>query len=210
MSVRVLLIDNFDSFTFNLVEALACLGAEVRVLRNTVPAREALATAERTGAMLVISPGPGRPQDAGCSMEVIARAKGKVPLLGICLGHQAMVLEAGGRVCHAPAPVHGKASLLHHDGTGPFEGIVGPVLIGRYHSLATRDAPPSFHVHADLNGMAMAISNSGAMQVGLQFHPESILTPQGNRLLSNVLKQQAPVSEGEAAFPATSAINSFS
>jgi anthranilate synthase/aminodeoxychorismate synthase-like glutamine amidotransferase len=184
----VLMIDNLDSFTFNLVEAMERLGKKVRVLRNSVSARAALDHAEEAGAHIVVSPGPGRPEDAGCSMELIALAKGRVPLLGVCLGHQAMVLEAGGEVVRAPAPVHGKTSLLIHDGAGPFEGIEGPVQIGRYHSLCTRSIPNRFTVHAETEGMAMAISDADALQTGLQFHPESILTPVGNRILGNILR----------------------
>ena len=187
MSGRVLMIDNLDSFTFNLVEAMERLGLEVRVLRNSVSAAAALEQAESSGAHLVVSPGPGRPEDAGCSMELITRAKGRVPLLGVCLGHQAMVLEAGGDVVRAPAPVHGKTSIVEHDGQGPFAGIDGPVQIGRYHSLCTRRIPARFTVHAQVEGMAMAISDAEALQTGLQFHPESILTPVGNKLLGNIL-----------------------
>jgi anthranilate synthase/aminodeoxychorismate synthase-like glutamine amidotransferase len=187
MSNRVLMIDNLDSFTFNLVEAMERLGLEVRVMRNSISAAAALEQAESSGAHLVVSPGPGRPEDAGCSLELIALAKGRVPLLGVCLGHQAMVLEAGGDVVRAPAPVHGKTSLVEHDGQGPFAGIDGPVQIGRYHSLCTRRIPARFTVHAEVDGMAMAISDVEALQTGLQFHPESILTPVGNRLLANIL-----------------------
>jgi anthranilate synthase/aminodeoxychorismate synthase-like glutamine amidotransferase len=183
----VLMIDNLDSFTFNLVEAIERLGATVRVLRNTVAAQTALALAEETGATLLLSPGPGRPEDAGCCLELIALAKGRVPLLGVCLGHQAIVLEAGGTVERAPEPVHGKASLLEHDGAGPFAGIVGPVRIGRYHSLCTRNLPARFRVHAEIDGMAMAIGDPAALQTGLQFHPESVLTPAGSRILANAL-----------------------
>ena len=187
MSGRVLMIDNLDSFTFNLVEAMERLGLKVRVLRNSVSAAAALDEAERAGAPIVVSPGPGRPEDAGCSLELIARAKGRVKLLGVCLGHQAMVLEAGGEVARAPAPVHGKTSLLHHDGAGPFRGMDGPVRIGRYHSLCTRRIPQRFTVHAEVDGMAMAISDPQALQTGLQFHPESVLTPAGGRMLANIL-----------------------
>ncbi|MBV9930494.1 MAG: gamma-glutamyl-gamma-aminobutyrate hydrolase family protein [Alphaproteobacteria bacterium] len=188
MSGDVLLIDNLDSFTFNLVEAIQRLGRKVRVLRSSVPAHTALAAAEESGATLLLSPGPGTPGDAGCCLELIALAKGKVPLAGICLGHQAIVLEAGGTVERAPEPVHGKASIVHHDGIGPFEGIEGPVQIGRYHSLCTRNLPPRFRVHAEVDGMAMAISDPQARQAGLQFHPESILTPTGNAILVNLLR----------------------
>ena len=187
MTRPVLLIDNLDSFSFNLVESFERLGSTVRVLRNSVAAADALAQAEDSGALLVLSPGPGRPEDAGCTLELIALAAGRVPVLGICLGHQALVQAAGGAVSRADAPVHGKSSRLHHDGAGPFLGLEDPVHIGRYHSLCTRDVPPAFHVHAHIDGMAMAISNPAALQTGLQFHPESILTRQGDRMLANVL-----------------------
>ncbi|HEY0311534.1 MAG TPA: gamma-glutamyl-gamma-aminobutyrate hydrolase family protein [Allosphingosinicella sp.] len=184
----VLLIDNLDSFTFNLVEAIQRLGSKVRVLRSSVSATAALAEAEATGATLLLSPGPGTPEQAGCCLELVALAKGRVPLAGICLGHQAIVLEAGGTVERAPEPVHGKSSIVRHDGTGPFEGLDSPVQIGRYHSLCTRNLPPRFRVHAEVDGMAMAISDPVARQAGLQFHPESILTPVGNRILANLLR----------------------
>ena len=187
MTGAVLMIDNLDSFTFNLVEAMERLGKRVRVLRNSVAAAAAVAQAEETGAHIVVSPGPGRPEDAGCSLELVRLAKGRIPVLGICLGHQAMVLEAGGEVARAPAPVHGKTSVLVHDGRGPFAGIDGPIQIGRYHSLCTRNIPRRFTVHAETDGMAMAISDADALQTGLQFHPESILTPAGNRILANIL-----------------------
>jgi anthranilate synthase/aminodeoxychorismate synthase-like glutamine amidotransferase len=187
MSGRVLLIDNLDSFTFNLVEAIQRLGAKVRVLRNTVAASAALADAAAGGASLLLSPGPGSPEQAGCCLELVALAKGRVPLAGICLGHQAIVEEAGGEVARAPAPVHGKASLIEHDGEGPFAGLTGPLLVGRYHSLCTRRLPPRLRVHAEIDGMAMAISDVEAKQVGLQFHPESLLTPMGQRILANVI-----------------------
>jgi anthranilate synthase/aminodeoxychorismate synthase-like glutamine amidotransferase len=189
--MNVLMIDNLDSFTFNLVEAMQRLGARVRVLRNSVSARVALAEAEASGASILVSPGPGTPEDAGCCLELIALAKGKVPLAGICLGHQAIVLEAGGEVVRAPEPVHGKASLLAHDGKGPFAGIEGPIAVGRYHSLCTRHVPERFRIHAEIEGMAMAISDVRAKQSGLQFHPESILTPAGNRILANLLTRPA-------------------
>jgi anthranilate synthase/aminodeoxychorismate synthase-like glutamine amidotransferase len=188
VSANVLLIDNLDSFTFNLVDAIQRLGKKVRVLRSSVSARKAMAEAEESCATLLLSPGPGRPEEAGCCLELIALAKGRVPLAGICLGHQAIVLEAGGTVERAPEPVHGKASVVRHDCAGPFEGIDGPVQIGRYHSLCTRNLPDRFRVHAEIDGMAMAISDSQARQAGLQFHPESILTPVGNRILMNLLR----------------------
>jgi anthranilate synthase/aminodeoxychorismate synthase-like glutamine amidotransferase len=187
MTRNVLMVDNHDSFTFNIVEALERLGAKVRTVRNEIAAEDALEQAQEANAIILISPGPGRPEEAGCSMDLVRLAKGKVPLFGVCLGHQAMVLEAGGEVVRAPEPVHGKASLLNHDATGPFAGVPNPIKIGRYHSLCTHNPPPRFHVHAAIDGMAMAISDAAAKQVGVQFHPESVLTPGGQQILANVL-----------------------
>jgi anthranilate synthase/aminodeoxychorismate synthase-like glutamine amidotransferase len=187
MSAPVLLIDNLDSFTFNLVDAIQRLGSDVRVLRNTVSAKAALAAAEESGASILISPGPGRPEDSGCILELVARAKGRVPLAGVCLGQQAILMEAGGPLERADEPVHGKASLLDHDGEGPFAGLTEPVRVGRYHSLCTRTVPERFRVHARIDGMAMAISDPQALQSGVQFHPESILTPAGSRILANLV-----------------------
>ena len=188
MTRPVLLIDNLDSFTFNLVESFERLGAPVQVLRNRVDAATALAIAEAKDALIVLSPGPGRPEEAGCCLDLIRLVKARVPLLGVCLGHQAIVLEAGGTVARAPVPVHGKVSFLAHDGAGPLRGLASPLGIGRYHSLCTRDVPKRFAVHAEIDGMAMAISDPKARQAGLQFHPESILTRSGDRVLANILE----------------------
>lgn len=188
MTRNVLMIDNHDSFTFNIVEALERIGAKVRTVRNEIAAEEALERALASEAIILISPGPGHPQEAGSCLEIIARAKGRLPVFGVCLGQQAMVLEAGGEVVRAPSAVHGKASVLEHDGKGPFSGLPNPIKIGRYHSLGTPDPPSRFRVHAQIDGMAMAISDEAAKQVGVQFHPESVLTPVGQRLLENVLR----------------------
>lgn len=187
----VLLIDNLDSFTFNLVESLQRLGSKVRVLRNSIAAADAVAEAEQTGAAIMLSPGPGAPKDAGCCLELIALALGRVPVIGICLGHQAIVEQAGGRVERAADPVHGKATVLDHDGAGPFEGLPDSLRIGRYHSLCTRDLPARFTVHGQVDGMAMAFSDPEARQWGLQFHPESILTTHGDAMLANLLRLAA-------------------
>lgn len=184
----VLLIDNLDSFTFNLVESLARLGCEVAVRRNSIDAGIALAEAEAMGAVIMISPGPGAPRDAGCCLELIALAKGRVPVIGVCLGHQAIIEDAQGTVARAAEPVHGKSMLLDHDGAGPFAGLESPVRVGRYHSLCTRDLPGRFTVHAQVDRMAMAYSDGEALQLGLQFHPESILTTHGDAMLANALR----------------------
>jgi anthranilate synthase/aminodeoxychorismate synthase-like glutamine amidotransferase len=184
---QVLIVDNLDSFTFNLVEAFERLSCAVRVLRNSVDPAKALVEAEERDALLVLSPGPGRPEDAGCCMELIEQAIGKAPVLGVCLGHQAIVLQAGGEVTRAPEPVHGKASFLRHDGAGPFRGIDALSPVGRYHSLHTRNLPDRFRVHAEVDGIVMAISDAQALQWGLQFHPESVLTRGGDRMLANIL-----------------------
>src|SRR5579884_3796533 len=185
MTRNVLMIDNHDSFTFNIVESLERLGASVKTVRNEIAAAQALEEARQSRAMILISPGPGRPEEAGSCLEIISLAKGEIPVLGVCLGQQAMVLEAGGEVVRAREAVHGKASVLEHDGKGPFAGLPSPIKVGRYHSLATPRPPTRFHVHAEIDGMAMAISDVNARQVAVQFHPESVLTPIGQRLLQN-------------------------
>lgn len=184
---RILLVDNLDSFTFNLVDALECAGAGVRVVRNSASAADVIDRAERAGAAILISPGPGGPRDAGCSMDVIALAKGRIPLIGVCLGHQAIVAEAGGVVDRAPDPVHGKACRLAHRGDGAFAGLPSPLMVGRYHSLVARDVPDRLRVDATSDGQVMAVSDNAARQIGLQFHPESILTARGDRMIANLL-----------------------
>jgi len=187
--MKVLLIDNRDSFTFNLAEACRVAGAMVEVVRNSVAAEAALDRALTCGALIMLSPGPGGPREAGCCLELIALASGRVPLIGICLGHQAIVEAAGGSVVRAHEPCHGKSSLVEHDRRGPFGGLASPMRVGRYHSLCTplNEVPEALRVHAVLDGMAMAVSDQAAGQFGLQFHPESILTPLGDRLLGAVL-----------------------
>jgi len=190
MRRNVLLVDNFDSFSFNLVEAFERLGAKTRVVRNTISAAEAIAVAADMGAVIVLSPGPGRPREGGCLLELVALAKGRLPVIGICLGHQAIAEEAGGRVTRAPAPVHGKAWPVEHGARGAFAGLPSPLSVGRYHSLTTTDLPARFSVDAVSagDGLVMAFSDMEARQIGLQFHPESILTPRGDRIIANLLQ----------------------
>ena len=187
--MNFLVVDNRDSFTFNLVDALRVAGADVSVFRNDIPPGTLLSRAREQGAAILISPGPGSPDDAGCSLPLVRLARNHVPLVGICLGHQAIVAEAGGVVERAPAPCHGKVSRLVHSGNGPFEGLPSPLPIGRYHSLCTpvSDLPARFTVDAELDGMAMAIRDDAAGQLGLQFHPESILTPSGDKLIASII-----------------------
>lgn len=190
MGRNVLLLDNFDSFTFNLVEAVERLGASVRVVRNTIAAADAVAIALEKDAIILLSPGPGIPREAGCLLELVALAKGQVPVIGICLGHQAIVDQAGGCVTRAPQPVHGKSWRVEHNASGAFAGLPNPLMVGRYHSLTTTDLPARFTVDAVStgDGLVMALSDLGARQVGLQFHPESILTPRGDRIIANLLR----------------------
>lgn len=191
--MNVLIIDNRDSFTFNLAEACRAAGGRVAVVRNTIPAGMAFERSLAEQAVLMLSPGPGGPRDAGCCLDLVRLAKGRVPLIGICLGHQAIVEEAGGRVERAAAPCHGKVSRLDHGGGGPFAGLPSPLTVGRYHSLCTPvdGIPDRLRVDAVLDGMAMAVRDDAAGQIGLQFHPESILTPLGDRLVAGLLRSAA-------------------
>ncbi|MEO6358946.1 MAG: aminodeoxychorismate/anthranilate synthase component II [Sphingomicrobium sp.] len=191
MSENILLLDNRDSFTFNLVECFRLMGKTVKVVRNDIAADDALQMALDSAALLVLSPGPGQPQDAGCMVELIGKAKGKVPTLGVCLGHQAIVYEAGGAVTRARETVHGKSWALHHDGQGAFASVPNPFRVGRYHSLCTKDVPARFTVHARIDDMAMAISDRETKQYGVQFHPESVLTPRGDTLLKAIVDDLA-------------------
>lgn len=185
----LVMIDNFDSFTFNLYQYLMQLGAEVRVLRNrplTIPELEAL---EPRG--LVISPGPGRPEEAGITLAAIEHFSGRIPVLGICLGHQAIAQAFGGRIVPARRLMHGKTSTVRTDGRGLFEGVPSPFPAMRYHSLAVDrgSLPDCLEVTAeDEEGEIMGLRHRSHPTEGLQFHPESIMTAVGKRLLRNFLK----------------------
>jgi len=188
--LSVVFIDNFDSFTWNLVDELGRRGAAVRVWRNTLLAEEAIARArERSPSLIILSPGPGAPAAAGCCVA-LARlaARERVPLFGVCLGHQAIVEASGGRVGPAGEVVHGKAAPVRHEGHALFEGVPSPFAAGRYHSLAARELPSCLTPIAGSGGIVMAIAHTTAPQLGVQFHPESILTPDGGRILSNVIR----------------------
>ncbi|MGB6486940.1 MAG: aminodeoxychorismate/anthranilate synthase component II [Steroidobacteraceae bacterium] len=189
---KLLLIDNYDSFTYNLVQAFLVLGAEVLVYRNdaiTVAEARALAPTH-----LCISPGPGTPYDAGVSMDMIRAFAGRVPVLGVCLGHQSIVEVFGGKVVRAGRLMHGKTSLVHHDGLGLFTDMPQPCEVGRYHSLiaAPETLPPELTVSARTpEDEIMGVRHKDLAVEGVQFHPESILTPQGPRLLGNFLRNGA-------------------
>jgi anthranilate synthase/aminodeoxychorismate synthase-like glutamine amidotransferase len=189
MAVRLLLIDNYDSFTYNLVQAFMVLGAEVIVQRNDaidVPAAQALAPSH-----LCISPGPGTPAAAGVSIEMIRVFAGRLPVLGVCLGHQAIVECFGGEVVRAGRLMHGKTSLIEHDGRGVFAGLPVNCEIGRYHSLIARPEtlPPCLEVTARTDqGEIMGVRHREWLVEGVQFHPESVLSPLGPRMLENFLK----------------------
>jgi anthranilate synthase component 2 len=182
----LLMIDNYDSFTYNLVHLFEELGAEVAVYRNdaiTVDEAEALAPTH-----LVISPGPGRPADAGVSVEVIRRLGPRVPTLGVCLGHQAIVEAFGGEVGQARALLHGKSSPVDHDGRGVFAGLPEGFVAGRYHSLAAVRVPDDLEVTARTpDGEVMGVRHRELPIEGVQFHPESVLTPLGPQLGRNFL-----------------------
>jgi anthranilate synthase/aminodeoxychorismate synthase-like glutamine amidotransferase len=185
---RILLIDNYDSFTFNLVQGFRILGAEVRVYRNDrITLGEALA---EDVSHVVISPGPGDPGDAGVSMDVIRGFAGRVPVLGVCLGHQSLVAAFGGSIVRAGVLMHGKTSDVFHDGKGLFRGLPQPLQAGRYHSLAARrdDLPENLVVSAHTaDGEIMGVRDERLVLEGVQFHPESVLTPDGQALLGNFL-----------------------
>ena len=188
---RLLLIDNYDSFTYNLVQAFLVLGAEVDVRRNdAVTIEEALASAP---SHVCISPGPGTPYDAGVSMEMIRAFAGKVPIFGVCLGHQSIVEVFGGKVVRAGRLMHGKTSKITHDSLGLFDGLPNPCEIGRYHSLIAQpeSLPPHLQVTAQTaEGEIMGVRHRELMVEGVQFHPESVLTPDGPRLMQNFLLQR--------------------
>jgi anthranilate synthase component 2 len=184
--MKVLMIDNYDSFTYNLVHLFEQLGAEVLTFRNdTLTVDEAAALgADR----LVVSPGPGRPEDAGASVELLRRLGPTTRSLGVCLGHQAIVQAYGGEVGQAKALLHGKASRISHDGRGVFDGLPDELEVGRYHSLAATSVPEALRVTARTDdGEVMGVRHVDHPVEGVQFHPESVLTPLGARMAENFL-----------------------
>ncbi len=187
--VRMLLIDNYDSFTYNLVQAFAAHGADVMVYRNdaiSVAQAEALAPTH-----LVVSPGPGRPEDAGVSLAMIEAFAGTIPILGVCLGHQSIVQQQGGRIVRAGRLMHGKTSMVSHDGRTIYAGLPDPFEVGRYHSLCAEEEslPDTLRVTATTDrGEIMGVRHASLPIEGVQFHPESVLTPEGDRLMVNFMR----------------------
>ncbi|WP_314590705.1 aminodeoxychorismate/anthranilate synthase component II [Paenibacillus terrigena] len=194
----ILVIDNYDSFTYNLVQYLGELGEEVVVHRNDeidIAGIEALKPDH-----ILISPGPCTPNEAGISMEVIAYFKGKIPILGVCLGHQSIGQVFGGNVIRAEKLMHGKTSEMHHNGAGLFEGLPSPFTATRYHSLIVEreSLPDCLEITAETaDGEIMGLRHREYPIVGLQFHPESIMTDHGHRMLSNFLRLRAGAPTGE-------------
>ena len=191
-NVRMLLIDNYDSFTYNLVQAFAAQGAEVIVHRNdAITVDEALALAP---THLVISPGPGRPDDAGVSLDMIAAFADSLPVLGVCLGHQCLVQHFGGNIVRASRLMHGKTSMVTHDGRSIYEGLPQLFEVGRYHSLcAEQDSlPDELELTAETEqGEIMGVRHRRLPLEGVQFHPESVLTPDGDHLMANFMRMGA-------------------
>jgi len=191
---KLFMLDNLDSFTYNLVDEFQCLGFEPSVYRNTLSAdfifEKMLEHTQKTSepVLLVLSPGPGEPSKAGCLMALIKKCAGRIPMLGICLGHQALIEHYGGKVERADEIVHGKASNITHTGKGAFDKIQNPLPVARYHSLVGNNIPDELEVIADYNGMCMAISSDKDAILAFQFHPESILTTFGATLLAQSIQ----------------------
>lgn len=184
---NIVFLDNFDSFSYNLVEQFRALGHDVIVYRNTLDVssiEQSIHQLEQP--ILVLSPGPGRPLEAGCLLELIHCLKGQLPIIGICLGHQAIVEAYGGAITHAGDIVHGKISLIEHNEHPIFNEISSPMPVARYHSLIASAVPECFTITSQVDGLVMSVVHEKHKICGLQFHPESIMTPQGAKLLSNI------------------------
>ena len=189
-TARVLFIDNFDSITYNLVDDFCKRNCQAKVYRADTTIEQLRAVAGKFNPdLLVISPGPGTPDTAGVSLSVVDYFKDKVPIFGVCLGHQVIAQYFGGKVTHAPEPMHGKPSRITHNEKGIFAGVENPLQVGRYHSLCiyTLEIPDCLRQTAEFEGVCMAIEHKELPIYGVQFHPESILTPAGGKIIENVL-----------------------
>jgi anthranilate synthase component 2 len=195
-TINLVLIDNVDSFTYNLVDEIRSLGVEMTIYRNTVDTQTVLnklAEYKELGpTLLMLSPGPGAPADAGCMPELLKKVKGIYPVIGICLGHQAIVEAYGGTVARAPCVMHGKSSQMHyledHDTLSIFAGLANPLAIARYHSLVATSMPDELKTIASIDGLVMAALHPKHKMLGFQFHPESILTCDGSQLLMQSIR----------------------
>ncbi|MBT1452102.1 aminodeoxychorismate/anthranilate synthase component II [Glaciecola sp. XM2] len=190
--LKVVLIDNHDSFTYNLVDELRVMGVHLKVFRNTVPVEHIMSQlseyAQQGQCLLMLSPGPGAPKDAGNMPTLIQAVKGRYPVLGICLGHQAIVEAYGGEVGRAEDVMHGKASLMTHAHEGIFKALPNPLSIARYHSLVATRVPNSLQVIATIGDLPMAIIHDTDNMLGFQFHPESVLSSEGSLLLQQAMQ----------------------
>ncbi len=185
---NIIFIDNFDSFTYNLVDQFRSLGHDVTIYRNHIAAAQIeQAVLELDNPVVLLSPGPGAPADAGCMPELIQRLKGKVPMIGICLGHQAIVEAYGGVVAGAGNIVHGKVSMMAHQNHTIYQSLPSPLAIARYHSLVAVTVPESLTVTAEVDGLVMSVVQEQDKVCGFQFHPESIMTTYGATLLANAI-----------------------
>lgn len=185
---NILFLDNFDSFTYNLVDQFRTLGHTVRIYRNDCdPDLLESAAREHEDTLLALSPGPGTPADAGNMPILIERLAGRLPVLGICLGHQALIEAFGGSVVHAGEVLHGKVSAIRHDGQAMFAGLPNPMPVARYHSLMGQNLPATLIANAEVNGIVMAFRHRELPICGFQFHPESILTVHGSQLLAQTV-----------------------
>ncbi|MDG2943955.1 aminodeoxychorismate/anthranilate synthase component II [Exercitatus varius] len=179
----IVFLDNFDSFTYNLVDQFRTLGHQVKIYRNDCDLDLLEKMCREPDTILALSPGPGTPAEAGNMLPLIRRVKNSVPIIGICLGHQALIEAFGGKVVHAGEVLHGKVSKIQHDNQAMFAGLQNPMPVARYHSLMGSDLPEELIVNANYNGIVMAIRHRDLPICAFQFHPESLLTVQGSKLL---------------------------
>ncbi|MDE1334261.1 aminodeoxychorismate/anthranilate synthase component II [Vibrio aestuarianus] len=185
---NIIFIDNFDSFTYNLVDQFRSLGHNVTIYRNNIAAQNIEhAVNQLENPVVLLSPGPGAPSEAGCMPELIQRLKGKVPMIGICLGHQAIVEAYGGTVTGAGEIIHGKVSMMAHQNHAIYQQLPSPLAIARYHSLVATHVPNSLTVTAEVDGLVMSVVQEQDKVCGFQFHPESIMTTHGATLLANAI-----------------------
>ncbi|CAL4324409.1 Anthranilate synthase component 2 [Buchnera aphidicola (Panaphis juglandis)] len=188
MHKDIVLLDNFDSFTYNIVDQLRISGNNVIIYRNKISLNTILLKLSNfKKPVLLLSPGPGKPKNAGCMLDLLSHVVGKIPVIGICLGYQAIVEHYGGSVDYSGEVVHGKSSLIHHDEKEMFLNITNPLLVARYHSLVCESIPKSLVINSVMNNMVMSVRNNSDKICGFQFHPESILTTYGTQLLDKTL-----------------------